>query len=69
MRHITQKLFPDRPELVSGSDSDVVGNDVASALKPIARAEEILRTIGQPGFASVESIIRDFVASVYPAGS
>ncbi|EHK99823.1 NAD(P)-binding Rossmann-fold containing protein [Glarea lozoyensis ATCC 20868] len=66
LRQTIRQEFPDRPELVKGPDSEITGRDVSFAPKPIARAEEILRSIGQSGFASEESILRAFVASAYP---
>ncbi|KAK6371656.1 uncharacterized protein PV06_01323 [Exophiala oligosperma] len=66
LRSKVRELFPDRPELVKGSDQDVSGRDMSYAPGPIARAEEILRDIGQPGFTNEDDVIRDFVASVFP---
>lgn len=65
MRRKTREIFPDRPELVKGEDQVLPGRDLSSAPGPIARAEEILRSVGQPGFANEESVIRDFVGSIY----
>ncbi|PYH75559.1 putative aldehyde reductase 2 [Aspergillus uvarum CBS 121591] len=65
LRHKVRELFPDRPELVTGEDQCRLGRDVSAAPGPIARAEEILRTIGQAGFTSEDQIIRDFVNSVF----
>ena len=59
------ELFPDRPDLVKGVDQDSHGRDMSYAPGPIARAEELLREVGQPGFASEDAIIRDFVASMF----
>jgi hypothetical protein len=65
MRKKVRELFPDRSELVKGQDHNTPRKDMSCAPRPIARAEEILREIGQPGFASEDEIIRDFVASVF----
>ncbi|PYI17216.1 putative aldehyde reductase 2 [Aspergillus violaceofuscus CBS 115571] len=66
LRHKVRELFPDRPELVTGGDQGRLGRDVSAAPGPIARAEEILRTIGQAGFTNEDQIVRDFVNSVFP---
>ncbi|KAL2835677.1 putative aldehyde reductase 2 [Aspergillus pseudoustus] len=65
VRDKVHELFLNRPELVQGKEHDVEGRDLSTAPGPIARAEEILREVGQPGFASEDQIIWDFVASVY----
>ena len=69
VRSKTREVFPDRPELVKGEDQDLPGRDLSTAPGPIARAEEILRSVGQPGFASEEAVIRDFVASMFAWGT
>jgi hypothetical protein len=65
-RKKVRELFPDRPELVQGEDQLVPGRDLSYAPEPIARAEELLRGVGQPGYASEDDIIRDFVNSMFP---
>lgn len=62
LRHRVQELFPDRPQLVQGSDQPQPGRDLSYAPGPIARAEQILQEMGRPGFTSEEDILRDFVA-------
>ncbi|CEN62672.1 hypothetical protein ASPCAL09304 [Aspergillus calidoustus] len=57
LRDRVRELFLDRPELA------IAGRDTS---KPISRAEEILRLVGQPGFVSEEQVLRDFVDSMYP---
>lgn len=64
MRHKVQELFPQRPDLVRGNDQDLPGRDLSYAPGPIARAEEILREIGRPGYAAEEEILQDFVKSM-----
>lgn len=66
MRAKVRELFPDRPELVKGDDQKVSGRDMALAEGPVARAEQILRGVGQSGFASEDSIVRDFVGAMFP---
>ena len=66
VRRKVRELFPDRSELVRGIDQDLHGRDLSYAPRPIARAEELLREVGQPGFASEDAILRDFVASMFP---
>jgi nucleoside-diphosphate-sugar epimerase len=65
MRDKVRELFPDRLELVQGPEHDLKGKDTSTAPGPIARAEEILRLVGRPGFASEEQVIMDFVDSMY----
>jgi hypothetical protein len=68
MRRKVRELFPDRPELVRGEDQVLPGRDLSYAPGPIARAEELLREIGQPGYVNEDDIIRDFVTSMLPLG-
>ncbi|PYH95892.1 NAD(P)-binding protein [Aspergillus ellipticus CBS 707.79] len=65
LRQIVQDMFPDRPEIVTGGDLDVVGRDQSNADELIQRAEELLKEVGRPGFVSVEDMLRDFVDSFY----
>lgn len=65
MRAKVRMLFPDRPELVQGEDQDLEGHDLAIAPKPVARAREILREMGQSGFRSDDDVLRDFVADMF----
>lgn len=67
MRAKVRELFPDRPELVRGDNQVVSGRDMATARRPVARAEEILRGVGQPGFVSEDDIVRDFVGAMFPS--
>jgi hypothetical protein len=46
---------------VTGQDQEFSGRDLSNADQLIKRAEEILQEIGQPGFATEEDILRDFV--------
>lgn len=64
MRAKVRKHFPHRPELVRGEDQALDGHDRATASGPIARAEQILRDIGEPGFRSEEDILLDFVTDM-----
>lgn len=66
MRHKVREMFPGRPELVQGEDSPTQLKDLCYAPGPIARAEQILRDIGQPGFTSEEDILKAYVASMFP---
>ncbi|KAL3494424.1 putative aldehyde reductase 2 [Aspergillus germanicus] len=66
MRDKVRELFPDRPELVQGPEHDIEGRDTSIAPGPIARAKEILRLLGWPGFVGEDQVLRDFVASMYP---
>jgi hypothetical protein len=66
MRDQVRELFPDRPELVQGPEHEIEERDTSNAPGPIARAEEILRLLGRPGFVGEDQVIRDFVASMYP---
>ncbi|CVK84666.1 related to aldehyde reductase II [Fusarium proliferatum] len=50
--------------LVKGKDQAVEGRDLSNADALIKRAEDILRKIGQQGFASEEDILRDFLDSL-----
>lgn len=50
--------------LVKGKDQAVEGRDLSNAGALIKRAEDILRKIGQQGFASEEDILRDFLDSL-----
>ncbi|KAM6476460.1 hypothetical protein HDV62DRAFT_384280 [Trichoderma sp. SZMC 28011] len=68
MRAKVRQLYPDRPELVKGEDSDVVGRDLSTADEVVKRAEEVLKELGRPGFISVDDTIRDFVDTVYKKG-
>ncbi|KAL6824625.1 hypothetical protein J3E69DRAFT_381501 [Trichoderma sp. SZMC 28015] len=68
MRAKVRQLYPDRPELVKGEDSDVVGRDLSTADEVVKRAEEVLKELGRPGFISVDDTIRDFVDTVYKEG-
>lgn len=65
MRAKVRQLYPDRPELVKGEDSDVVGRDMSTADEVVKRAEEVLKELGRPGFISVDDTIRAFVDTVY----
>ncbi|OPB45768.1 hypothetical protein A0O28_0093350 [Trichoderma guizhouense] len=65
MRAKVRQLYPDRPELVKGEDSDVVGRDLSTADEVVKRAEEVLKELGRPGFISVDDTIRGFVDTVY----
>ncbi|KAL6789700.1 hypothetical protein J3E68DRAFT_443518 [Trichoderma sp. SZMC 28012] len=68
MRAKVRQLYPDRPELVKGEDSDVVGRDLSAADEVVKRAEGVLKELGRPGFISVDDTIRDFVDTVYKEG-
>ncbi|KAF4437385.1 hypothetical protein F53441_13062 [Fusarium austroafricanum] len=61
LRRKIRLMSPKGKKLVEGEDQPQDGKDLANAEEPIRRAEEILREIGQPGFASEEDILRDFV--------
>ncbi|RDW84103.1 uncharacterized protein DSM5745_04429 [Aspergillus mulundensis] len=65
MRAKVRELFPGRPGLVTGQDQDRHGRDVSTALGPISRAEEILRSFGRPGFTGEDEIVKDLVESVF----
>lgn len=65
MRAKVRELFPDRPELVQGNDQKISGRDLATAVRPVERAEGILKAIGQPGFVAEDDTIRDFVADMF----
>ncbi|KAF5679183.1 aldehyde reductase II [Fusarium heterosporum] len=62
LRNKIKDIFPDRENLVTGHDHTLGGKDLSDAGPVIQRAEEILRQIGQPGFASEDDILRDFVS-------
>ncbi|KAF5610974.1 aldehyde reductase II [Fusarium sp. NRRL 25303] len=51
-------------KLVKGKDRAVEGRDLSNAGALIKRAEDILREIGQQGFASEEDILRGFLDSL-----
>ena len=66
LRHRVRELYPDRPEIVAGEDLDIAGRDLSTAPDPIRHAEEILKQVGRPGYTSIDTMLRDFVDSVYP---
>ncbi|KAF4334734.1 aldehyde reductase II [Fusarium beomiforme] len=61
LRHKIGRISPKGEQLVKGEDQALEGRDLSNADEPVRRAEEILREIGQPGFASEEAILRDFL--------
>ncbi|KAH6649046.1 putative aldehyde reductase 2 [Truncatella angustata] len=65
MRRKIREMCPDRPELVTGDNRQKERRDTSHASKLIARAEDILRAVGQHGFVSEDDIICDFVTSVF----
>ncbi|PNP85009.1 hypothetical protein FNYG_01534 [Fusarium nygamai] len=54
-------MSPKGEKLVKGENQAVEGRDLSNADELIKRAEDILREIGQQGFASEEGILRDFL--------
>ncbi|KAF4955761.1 hypothetical protein FGADI_4332 [Fusarium gaditjirri] len=61
LRYKIRLISPKGEALVKGKDHPVKGRDLSNADGLIKRAESILREIGQPGFASEEDILRDFL--------
>ncbi|KAL5335356.1 NAD(P)-binding protein [Aspergillus crustosus] len=65
LRAKARELYPDRKDLVLGEDYDDIGRDIGDASEPIARAEEILREVGQDGYTGLDSLVKDFVDTFY----
>ena len=65
MRTRVDEIFPERSNVISGNNQNVVGRDLATAVEPIRRAEEILRHVGQSGFVAEADTLRDFVDGMY----
>ncbi|KAL4880191.1 NAD(P)-binding protein [Aspergillus karnatakaensis] len=65
LRAKVRELYPKRKDLVLGEDYEDIGRDIGDASEPIARAEEILREVGQDGYTSLDGILRDYVESFY----
>ncbi|PLB49885.1 NAD(P)-binding protein [Aspergillus steynii IBT 23096] len=65
LRHRVRRLFPDRPEIITGEDYEDIGRDLGNADDLIQRSEALLREVGQPSFTAVDDMLRDFVSSVY----
>ena len=65
MRTKVHELFPERSDAISGNNQDIVGRDLATAVEPIRRAEEILRHVGQSGFVAEADTLHDFVDGMY----
>ncbi|KAL3469189.1 NAD(P)-binding protein [Aspergillus californicus] len=63
LRSKVRELYPGREDLVRGEDYKNLGRDLGDADALIARSEEILREVGRPGFASLDSLLQDFVES------
>ncbi|KAF9765705.1 hypothetical protein IL306_001972 [Fusarium sp. DS 682] len=61
LRHKIRHISPKGEVLVKGEDQALEGRDLSNADEPIRRAEEILREIGQLGFATEEAILQDFL--------
>lgn len=68
MRRTVRELFPNYPELAKGNDQPGSGSDLANTEGPHARAEEILRDVGQVGFTTEGDMFRDFVTTLHPGG-
>ncbi|KAH9909326.1 putative aldehyde reductase 2 [Xylariomycetidae sp. FL2044] len=66
LRQRVRELYPDRHDIVTGEDLDITGRDEGDASALTARAEALLQEVGQPGFTSVDTMLRDFVESFYP---
>ncbi|CAG9992992.1 unnamed protein product [Clonostachys byssicola] len=62
LRQQVRKITPD---LVKGEDQKLEGKYLAEADDAIQRAEKILQDIGQPGFVSVEVMLRNFLDTCY----
>ncbi|KAF5542425.1 aldehyde reductase II [Fusarium napiforme] len=61
LRRKIRQISPKGDKLVKGEDQAVEGRDLSNGDGLITRAEDILREIGQQGFASEEDILRDFL--------
>lgn len=62
---LRQEIRELRPDLVSGSDEDVEGMEISDASVDIRRAEDILKSIGRPGFVKRIDTLCDFLDSAY----
>jgi hypothetical protein len=67
LRHRVRELFPERLDIVTGSDINVKGRDLSTARDPIRHAEDLLKQIGREGYTSMDDMLRDFVNSFYPS--
>ncbi|VUC23495.1 unnamed protein product [Clonostachys rosea] len=62
---LRQQVRTITPNLVKGDDQKIKGEYLAEADDAIQRAEVILQDIGQPGFVSVEVMLRNFLDTCY----